>query len=101
MMWHIDEETNRLVPGLRQALPTYDLPDNLQPQPQTREELVGRMQKLRQNIRDIFTDAEHWNLTHLDEEPIDPDPDGLLARIAAALDVSLAAEEPRQCSGLS
>lgn len=92
MMWHIDTKTNRLVPGPGEDLPTYNLPDDMQPQVQTREQLVARMRKLRQDIAAIFDDAEHWNRLHPDEEPIDPDPDGLLARIAAALDASLARE---------
>lgn len=93
MMWHLDRKTNRLVPGPGGTMPTYDLPDDIPPQPQTREQLVARMRKLRQDIAAIFDDAAYWNRVHPDEEPIDPDPDGLMARIATALDASLAGEE--------
>lgn len=93
MMWHLDPKTSRLVPGPGDPMPTYDIPDDLQSQPQTRAQLVARMRKLRQDIDDIFSDAEHWNRIHPNEEPIDPDPDGLMGKIAAALDTALADED--------
>lgn len=54
--------------------------------------LVENMRHMRGEIEKIFIDAAHWSRLHPDEEPIDPDPDGELRRIADALDVALAKE---------
>lgn len=58
----------------------------------TRDDLIRRAREQREEIRLFFNTADHWNRTHPDEEPIDPDPDGQLARIAAGIDVMLAKE---------
>jgi hypothetical protein len=61
--------------------------------------LIARIRKHRDEIRQLFADVAYWN-THVRtqfEEPIDPDPGGVLARIAAAYDKTLAAEaRPRR-----
>ena len=62
---------------------------------QTRESLVQRMRHQRQTIADWFADIEHWNRTRPTEaftlEQIDPG--GMMAKMGAALDLSLAREE--------
>jgi hypothetical protein len=63
-----------------------------------RRELVERIRHNRAEIRQFFLDIDHWNrcVRKESEEPIDPDPDGLLTRIAAAYDKTLAAEDERE-----
>jgi len=64
-----------------------------------RAALVARMRKIRQDITQIFDDAEHWNRVHPDEPPLtheDIDPGGELRRMAAGLEMSLAREEWRE-----
>lgn len=53
-----------------------------------RKRLIEKMLAARQDIAQMFIDAEHWNtqVRKPDEEPIDPDPDGLLREIAAHYD---------------
>ncbi len=60
-----------------------------------RKELIARARRIRQEIKQIFIDAEHWNnfVRSPFELPIDPDSDGELARWAKALDRMLAAAE--------
>lgn len=58
----------------------------------TRDELVEELRTLREEIRLTFGTAAHWNRTHPDEEPIDPDPDGELADMAAQIDDILATD---------
>lgn len=62
--------------------------------PDAREQLIGRAKVLRAEIEQIFTDAASWNenTRKPDEEPIDPDPDGAMRRIADGLDRMLANE---------
>ena len=50
-----------------------------------REELVDDLRTLRAQIAQQFLDAAHWNRSHPDKEPIDPDPDGELADLAAQI----------------
>ena len=61
----------------------------------TRAQLVQRMRQQRQNIADWFADLEHWNRTRPTEAfTLDQvDPGGLMARMGAALDLSLARED--------
>ena len=40
-----------------------------------------RIEKTLAEIELLFLDAEHWNQSHPDEEPIDCDPDGELKRL--------------------
>ena len=57
----------------------------------TRETLLARARHQRQEIAEFFADVAQWNRQHPEEEPIDPDPDGQLAEIAARLDQTLGA----------
>ena len=54
-------------------------------------EWIERTIMLRQEIAQIFIDAAHWNecVRKPDEQPIDPDPDGELRRIAAGYDFAI------------
>lgn len=56
------------------------------PTPAERAHIMARGRRLRAEIEVIFTTCDHWNRLHPDEEPVDPDPDGSLRRIAEALD---------------
>ena len=52
----------------------------------TRAELIQRLRNLRDEIRQQFTDADHWNrivrpLRYPDAQPINPDPHGDLQRL--------------------
>lgn len=49
-----------------------------------RESLVARAHRIAGEIDQIFLDAAAWNARHPDE-PIDPDPDGQLARVRSAM----------------
>ena len=50
-------------------------------------DLIERTIMARQEIAQLFLDVEHWNCVRKpDEQPIDPDPDGDLRRIAAEYD---------------
>jgi hypothetical protein len=63
----------------------------------TREQLIDRAKRIRASIEQIFTDAKYWN-EHVRtpfQEPIDPDPDGELAKWAKAIDGMLAKEAAR------
>jgi hypothetical protein len=51
----------------------------------TRQRLIAEAKRIAREIDQIFLDAEHWNAAHPHEEPIDPDPDGVLRRIRAGL----------------
>lgn len=55
---------------------------------------IARARTLRDEIAQLFADAERWNSIHVPQKgpPIDPDPDGHLRKIAAHLDKMLAAE---------
>lgn len=55
-----------------------------------REVFLKRKLHLRREIQSIFDDAYHWNLAHMYEDPIDPDPDGELRLLAQELDRSIA-----------
>lgn len=62
----------------------------------TRRELfVFRMRKLKEEIEQIFTDAEYWNsrVRKAGEPKIDPDPDGELGRMLKSITASLAKEK--------
>lgn len=60
----------------------------------TRSEIVAEAKRIREEIADIFAVAEHWNtcVRKPDEDVIDPDPEGQLARMAKGLDAMLARE---------
>lgn len=60
----------------------------------TREDIVIEAGRMREEIAQIVRDADHWN-NHVrkpDENPIDPDLDGQMGRLAQSLDVMLARE---------
>ena len=57
-----------------------------------REVLVRRMMQLRHDIQSIFNEFYVWNLAHLDQEPVNPDPYGELQHYLNCLDESLAHE---------
>ena len=57
------------------------------------EVFMNRRRHLREEIRAIFADAAHWNRIHPDEEPIDPDPDDTLQRLAEECDAYLEGSE--------
>jgi len=49
--------------------------------PQVRDRFIDRAQRIRMEIEQIFRDVDHWNRIRAPHEgPIDPDPDGSLAR---------------------
>lgn len=58
----------------------------------TRQGLIDEARRIRKEIEQIFLDAEHWNLIHPEENPIDPDPDGTLVRMAKGIDEGLKRE---------
>jgi hypothetical protein len=60
----------------------------------TRAALIDRAKKMRAEIQQIFDDAAHWNGRNVPWKgaPIDPDPDGQLARLAASIDRMLQAD---------
>jgi hypothetical protein len=57
----------------------------------TRSELLAQARRIRREIKQIFSDAEYWNMNTRKphEEVINPDPNGQLKRIANNLDAML------------
>lgn len=57
-----------------------------------RDRIVGNAKRTRAKIEELFVDAAYWNehVRQPTEEPIDPDPDGVLRRLADGLDRMLA-----------
>jgi hypothetical protein len=60
----------------------------------SRQSILNRANKIIREIEHIFTDAKHWNentrpLLYPDAEPINPDPDGKLARCKQGLEEML------------
>lgn len=64
----------------------------------SRKEIVDEARRIRKEISQIFIDVAHWNnnVRTAFEQPVDPDPDGQLARIAASIDRTLAIEDERE-----
>ena len=62
-----------------------------------RAALVTRARQQRAEIEQYFADLAHWNaaVRRPDEAPIDPDPDGIVARLMQGLDRLLAVEDAR------
>ena len=56
--------------------------------------IVANFRGMRADIEQFFHDFDHWNRTHPDEDPIDPDPDGTLRQLADEIDALLLAEQP-------
>ncbi|MGE0363026.1 MAG: hypothetical protein AB7R67_20095 [Vicinamibacterales bacterium] len=63
--------------------------------PKERHEILAEARRIRAEIEQIFIDAEHWNRIHPSEEPIHPDPDGRLRRLAKGIDQMLASDPGR------
>jgi hypothetical protein len=63
----------------------------------SRARIIDRALGLRGEIEQVFTDCAAWNdnVRQGDEEPIDPDPDGRLRRMADSLDRMLEDEAHR------
>lgn len=64
-----------------------------------RQRIVNEARRIKAEIEQIFIDVAHWN-EHVRtpfEEPIDPDPDGLLGHNLAAINKTLTNENrPRK-----
>lgn len=63
-----------------------------------RDRLLARGMRLRLEIEQTFIDTAHWNdqVRRPDEDPIDPDPDGQLRKLAETLDRQFAQESARK-----
>lgn len=63
----------------------------------TRQQIITEVDRLRQEIAQLFTAAHHWNehVRKPNEARIDPDPDGQLRKIAQGIDAMLATERGR------
>ena len=48
--------------------------------------ILTEAKRILAEIKQIFLDVEHWNNTHPDEKPIDPDPDGFLHHMAEIIE---------------
>ena len=60
-----------------------------------RDRILKKARAVRDDIEQQFLDIAHWN-THVrkpDEEPIDPDPDGVLRKLQDRLTRMLAADK--------
>ena len=64
-----------------------------------RARLVSRARRSALEIEQLFADTEHWNRTHPDEEPIDPDPDGKLGGMLNSLTSTLRSEDIQLVDG--
>jgi hypothetical protein len=62
-----------------------------------RKKLIQRARALRDEISQMFTDVDHWNrcVRAVDEEEINPDPNGELTKLRASLNRMLAHENQR------
>ena len=72
---------------------TYVRPARNNAERHQRGMIVANCRLMRADIEQIFRDVGHWNRTHPDEEPIDPDPDGTLRQLADEIDALLLAEQ--------
>lgn len=66
----------------------------------TREQITAEAKRIRKEIGDYLDDCDHYNRVH-PLKPMDPDPDGDVARLAAGLDATLAREEQNKVQNLS
>ena len=55
-----------------------------------RANILREAYRIKTEIAQIFADADYWNINHPNEEPINPDPDGALRRLADGVDRTLA-----------
>lgn len=60
----------------------------------TRDELIAEAQRIHDEIKQMFVDAEYWNNLHPDH-PIDPDPDGFLKHMLEVIGGMLEREKTR------
>lgn len=62
-----------------------------------RLKFIERAQAQRDEIVQYFNDIEHWNnsVRKPHEKPIDPDPDGQIAKLERALDTFLEVEKAK------
>ena len=72
---------------------TYVRPARDEAERHQRGMLMANGRRMRADIEQIFRDVDHWNRTHPDEDPIDPDPDGTLRQLADEIDALLLAEQ--------
>ena len=72
---------------------TYVRPAREEAERHQRGMIVANGRLLRADIEQTFRDVGHWNRTHPDEDPVDPDPDGMLRQIADEIDALLLAEQ--------
>ena len=72
---------------------TYLRPARDEAERHQRGMILANFRLLRADVEQIFRDADHWNRTHPDEDPIDPDPDGTLRQLADEIDALLLAEQ--------
>lgn len=54
-----------------------------------RADILREAYRMKEEINQIFYDAEHWNISH-PEEAINPDPDGALKCLEEGIDRMLA-----------
>jgi hypothetical protein len=64
--------------------------------PLTREQVIERARRLREDVASVFEAAANWNLANPDQPPIDPDQDGRLRQMLDALDEMLYPNWPKQ-----
>lgn len=62
----------------------------------TREQVLERARRLRDDVASVFEAASNWNLANPDQPPIDPDQDGRLRQMLDALDEMLYPNWPKQ-----
>lgn len=60
-----------------------------------RPAIVGRAIYIKSQIEQIFRDAEHWNATHPNKQPINADADGKLQAVLDGIKHMLVAEPPK------
>lgn len=78
----------------------WEAAKNYKPVIPTREEILTNAERICAEIDKIFADAEHWNnnVRKPDEEPINPDPDGRLAKMRAGYGQMLMREKTKAVS---
>lgn len=54
-----------------------------------RQRIIDEGARLLREINQMFLDVAHWNQIHPDEVPIDPDPDGRMAKLRHGLETML------------
>ena len=72
---------------------TYVRPARDEAERHQRGMIMANFRLVRADIEQFFRDVDHWNRTHPDEDPIDPDPDGTLRQLADEIDALLLADQ--------